>query len=81
MMSTIVEYDKGKIGVLNEAKDELREFGSKFKSTCFSVNEDFSVSNWSTLVAEMLNSLFNPTFIHNLKSSINHAHSGDNELK
>ena len=81
MTSTIVENNKVKTCVLNKNKDKHCKLESKFKSACSSMNNDHIVSNWNALVAEMLNSIFNPTFIQILKSSINRVHSGGNKLK
>ena len=54
---------------------------SKLKSVCSSTNDDHSASDLNGLVVEALNSLVNPTFIQNLKSSINLSHSRDDKVK
>ena len=81
IMSTTVECKKVKTEVLNKTRDDLFKITSKFKSTCSSKNDDCSVSNYSTLVAETFNILLNPIFVQHVKSIIALVQLDDNKLK
>ena len=80
IINATIEHNKVKTGDLDKTKDELRKLASNFKDICPSMSTCCGVSNWNALLIELCNTLVNPTFIQNLKSSINRCHSGDNKL-
>ena len=81
MINAKVENNKVKTDVMSKIKDKIQKLVSKFKAVCPSTIEDYSASNQSMLVADIFNSLVNPTSIQHLKSSINCARSGDSKTK